>query len=376
MKRLMNRIKSDIEKQNITNKEIAKALGVSEALISNYFNLRNRISFVKFLDLINFVYGEEPEHIIKEFCLKTEKLENDREALEWCSLNSKGELVEIMINKVKNQDNKTQRTFALLYELLVDRYKCSLSPEEFLIRLEEIKMSGNVRQEAGVFINILSMYGHFDFKSSQVIKFYAKLAMTGLEKIANTFIKESYKIRINEMLAISSMKQQELEKSKQLCQLIITQQNEMRYPVIVNSIYCLLSELYVFSDYDKSLFYINKALLMTEKVNMKLYKRRRKDLEATHDFIKITNNDFSSLYLTDKAEQAHYFAKRGTVESRKTALRLLDELEHENGRLSLFQQYYKALALQDMELMRRTYEDFLRQGETYYAQLPFNELPD
>jgi hypothetical protein len=93
-------------------------------------------------------------------------------------------------------------------------------------------------------------------------------------------------------------------------------------------------------------------------------------LYATHDFIKITNGMYKNLYLTDKAEEAHYLSSQPDESSKERALYLLEEIAKERGKLSPFQIYYKALALGDMQLMRFAEKEFLKNGDLFYAQLP------
>lgn len=370
----MDKIKKDAIKLNLTNKTIAEKLGVSEGLVSNYFNVKNRISFGNFIELIDVVYGSKKDKLIDEFCQLTTKPENDREALEWCSLNAKFNIVESLINKINNKRGKSDQVLAKLYGLACRRYRFLISPEDFLLGLEEVKIGGNIGSEAAVFINILSMYGHLDFKTIKLVKFYSKLALSGMDNITNDSIRDSFNLRINEFMAINFMKQHEPEEAKEICFNFITEHNKKKYPLIITSLYCLLSELYVFTDFQKSTTYIEEALEMMKQDEMKAYTKRRRELEATHDFIRITNNKFDNLFLSDPAEKAHFYAKLGTEKSRSEALVVLEEISIKNNKLSLFQIYYKALALQDKELMRKSYEEFIKHGETYYATLPYQEI--
>lgn len=374
MKRLMERIKSDAEKRNITNIEIAKKLNVSKSQVSHYFNDNNRISFEKFLDLILLIYDEWDEELISRYCKVTDKPEHDREALEWCMLNSKHDLALFLIEKIKLKKDKKEQNLAGLYELLLRRYKGEFTPQQFLEELENIKVKGNMRKESIVFINILSVYGHGDFKNYKAVHFFAELAMKELRGIKNQFIKNAYEIRVNDCLAFSFKNMGHLKEAEDICLKCITEGNERYYPVVVNSMYCLLSEIYMFNNYEKSLHYINYALRMTEKENMKMYKKRKSDLESTHDFIKIVNRDYNGLFLNDPEEKAHYLARLGTTKSRREALHILSEIEKKNGGLSNFQKFYKALALNDKELMLEVYKGFLIQGVIYYSALPYKEI--
>lgn len=370
MKKMMESIKEDARKRKITNKEIANFLGISSGQVTHYFNLTNKIPFSKFTDLCQLIYEDEKDiepHLIK-YVEGISKKEYIREAAEWFSNNGKRELLEKVL-EVKGEDPLLK-----IYSLLLLRNKREIKAQEFYIRLDELRDQSFDYPEWKALIRIATLYAFWDLKSFSMIPFLAEEALKQTEEITNHYLKNSYRIRVLEVKAIVEMKRNNLDDAEKLAVEVI--QKEKENPLSANSMYSLLSEMYVFRDYEKSKEFINKALVQFSKLNLTRYSNRQGMLEATHDFINIYHDKTDFLYLTDPSEKAHYLARKCTADDKKKALEILNRIEKENYQLSSHQLYYKALCTGKKADMDKALNQFIINGDLFYSYLARETLAD
>lgn len=374
---LLLTIRKELARKGITQTELAKKIGVSVGTVNNYLKGVCRIKFFHFVKLITCIYDDDNkiEEMIWEFLkasqrmkIKNNKLEVVREGLEWSLHTGNMQLLEYF----SQEDTKlTDGELAKIYSLLAKRNKGYFRNSlEFYNELEKLKLNGYKRIESKILIRIASIYALFETQAFNLFFYEIKKAISLIEKVKNKYLKKAYMIRIKEALAVAYMLQNELTIAQKLCEEILGDDDAEHFPLTVCSIYLLLAQMNLFTDYEKSLEYIKKALTLHDNPRLSNEIRRRKRIEATHDFIKIVNRDFDGLFFTDRSEYAHFLAVQEETELNKQAIEILEELQKENGYLTPFQLFYKALALRSDHLMKKAEEEFLISGNIYYAQLP------
>lgn len=362
MKKVMDRIKERAKDRKLTYKRLAPYLGVSQSQVYNYFSSNYRISFTKFVKLSSILFNEqEVESLIDEYIQEPQKAEHIREAAEWANNNGKTKLLSKILRL--HQSDPIMK----LYQLLQKRSKQIIDPQSFYLDLENAGEWLNGTTEESVFRRICSLYAFADLRSYNMIPFNAAATMQAIGEIQNEYLRESYTSRVYESLAYSELKRNNLAEAEKIARMVIVEDRFDPFLLSRNYMLNLLSEIYVFSDYEASIAFSEAAINHFYLNRLEGNRKRRGILEATHDFVKIHHNEFSKLYLSDTAEQAHYFAK--TKESQK-ALVILEKLKEERGQLSPHQMYYKALATKKSEDMNSALEEFIKQGDTFYSLLP------
>lgn len=373
MKKLMLNIKTDQRKKGITNKVIAPKIKVSEGMVTNYYDLKNKIGGHKFAELISIIYENEEDkidHYLIEYAKSKNKDDHIIELLEWCHHNGK----KSVQREILKQHKKNENPLYLYYSLFLKRSEETILPEKFIIELENIKYQSNKTPEFKALGWIGLLYAYYDLHNFNMF-FLAEEALKEVLSIKNAknnfnFLKESLKVRIYEIHATGFFKENKINDAKDATLKLINLENINSYPRSLSFGLMLLSQIYAFDDYEKSLLYIRKAIFLFDQISDEKNVKRKSELEATHDFIKITNNDFNDLYLTDRAEEAHMLAKIGGEDNIKRSLALLEKINIKNGKLSNFQMYYKALALRNNEYMNEVLEIFIKSGDLYYSKLP------
>lgn len=363
---LLAPIQAELKKKNLVQSDLARKMGVSAESLSFYFSGENRIKFIPFLILVSEIFEHNHKIIVEQlklFIELTTKRENFKPCLEWSIQNGETELFELALKKEKELKYGLETVTA--YSLLMDRGLNKISPLDLFEKVEEMKFNGIKQMEIEILVSILSLYVFLDLRKYNTINLLSKSTLKKIEKMKKGYLKESYMIRVNEMLAISLMKEGNDEEAKHIANSLIDKVDPNFFPLPVNSMYSLLSELYVFSDYQKSLHYISKALNIFNIERFKGYKYRERMLKNTYDFIKITNNNFSDLYLIDEAETAYFLAKVGRS---KEALELIKKME-EQGPLSAHQLFYKFLATGEKNDLKSAEREFYRRGDFFYVKL-------
>lgn len=360
----MNIVEAEARKRKINNVEIAEFLGVSSTSITYYFSGENQMSYLKFIKLIYFIYGEYNRELIKRFCILSKK-NVDLPLLEWAYAIGDEEILSVLLRK-----RNTNKDSVFLYTLLLKRMQCEIKPLDLYKKIRGHKFDSK-KIEIELLTQTCMIYALIDMAAYGAIQHLAMDALEQANKIKDEDTRKSFKLRLKVLLAAGYLKNNEQQRAKQLTLNIVKDDlNKIRFPMYYNIALVYLGELYVFNDYRKSINYIKESLKMVEEGIIKNSPHRIKILKSTHDFIKIHYKDYEGLFLEDPAEQAHYYASLNTDKSRIKAVKILNELFSQNNELTNFQMYYQALALNNIDMMKRVMKAFYKSGDCYYSSLP------
>lgn len=364
-KSLFEAIQNDIKKRELHQSVIAKKMKTTATSLHYYLTNENKMKYIQYVEMLRLVYEDDYQSIndkIKIFVESSNKKGNARQCLEWSTHNGQQELFEIALKKEALVGSEET---VELYKLLMLRNTGKINTSDLFERVEDFKFNGVKQPENKMLLSILTLYVHLDLREYGSISKLALISLKKIRDIKDEFIQRAYEIRIKEMLAISLLKNGQIERAETVAFDIIENTNSEWFPLPVNSIYSLLAERYVFDNAKLSLKYINKAISMFENLEISGYVNRARMLRATHDFVKITNGIYDKLYLEDDAERAHYYAK--TLRS-KEALEIIKEIERK-GSLSPHQLYYKALATEKREDFKAAEKEFYKRSDMFYCRL-------
>lgn len=356
------------EKSGITKKEIAKKLDVSESTVTNLFKHRHKIKYMTFIELTRIVYGRYHHEYIRYFCMDSQ-LDIEREALEWAYSNSDMQVLKILINKasIKADIDPIVR----VYELQMKRLEKSISEQDFFEGVEEVFYTNkNLDLETLVLIGISTIYHLVDVAAYSAVAAKSQNTLKQINNVQSSYLKNAYSLRIKITLTVASMRSKQLDVAKELSEELAQQHVLEMFPLFYNNALICLSEIYVFTNKEKSFKYINQSVQLMNDGFIDENPRWKAVVKSTYDFVHIYHNDFQDLFFEEPAEKAHYYAKQLHITEREKALKILNEIEAENGGLSNFQSYYKALAMRDLKLMHKVKDKFYQSGDFYYVQLP------
>jgi transcriptional regulator with XRE-family HTH domain len=372
MNKIFIKLNNICENKNISITTLAEKLGLSVASVSNYFGGEQQMKFIKFVQLLDILIEDYKNKIdlIFRFCKDTPTLENDRVAIEWASNYSEFELQEYLITKMAA--NATNKTHAEPHKHLLKRNKKQISKQDFFDVVSNINKKSNKRPETEVLREISYIYSLWDLGVYNInlmiaLAEKAKGKIIEINSEDSQYIRDSYLIKINEMLANIHLKNNDVEKAREFAHGILSMDNREMFPSPLISTYRILAESYLLENPKTAIEYIDKSVDLLSKGSVELNNLKKEGIRSTSDFIRIYNRVYTNLYLDDKSERAHYHASKG--EGSK-AVGLLNEIEKEQGCLTPHQLYYKALALNSKTILKQSEKEFYGKNDFYYAQIP------
>ncbi|EJS61980.1 hypothetical protein ICU_05148 [Bacillus cereus BAG2X1-1] len=376
MQALLNKLHDDLFAMGITDGELAKQLQVGKSTISETFNGKRDMKFYQFSGALMCAYDDDHNlrrKMIMEYVnLNSEKdYGSFRETLEYTSYRGELELLHTMIEKEKDSLYAKNREAAIVYELLYKRSLERFNGDELLNQLEAVRKKVKY-VENNAMCDLLMCYLLYDTGNYRSILSYVKSAEEKVKQISvrkNRFIKSSYSHRIIEILSAIHLLRGNVNECREFSLELIEQcGNNPQFNIQRVNAFCNLGESYIFSDYDKSLKYLQESLEnLGEPFNQRL-KDKRKLIHQTMVFLKIYWDKPLESYLeVHPAEKAYLEIKSG---NNKKAEEILLSLLKSQGRLSAFQKFYLGLARNDRKLMEESLEIFEEKGNIFYSQLP------
>ncbi|PFP73369.1 hypothetical protein COK07_24135 [Bacillus thuringiensis] len=375
MQRLLNKLHDDLFAIGITDGELAKQLQVGKSTISETFSGKRDMKFYQFSGALMCAYNDNHDlrrKMIMEYVnLNSEKdYGSYRETLEYTSYRGELDLLNTMIEKEKGSSYAKNREAAIVYEILYKRSLERFNGDELLNQLEDVRK--NVKYvENSAMCDLLMCYVLYDTGNYRSILNYVKNAEEKVKQISvrkNRFIKSSYNHRIIEILSAIHLLRGNLTECREFSLKLIEQcGNNPQFNIQRVNAFCNLGESYIFSDYNKSLKYLQESLEnLGDPFNQRL-KAKKNLILQTMVFLKVYWDKPVGDLEVHPAEKAFLEIKLG---NNKKAEDILMDLLKIQERLSAFQKLYLGLARNDRKLMEESLEIFEKKGNIFYSQLP------
>lgn len=372
IKKMLSIIDQELKKKEIFRKDVAKRLGVSNGTVSNIFKQEHKISHMTFIELTRIAFGAYHHEFIKTFCREA-RFKVKVEAMEWAYANSDMDVLEILIEKDREQEKQQEdMSITAVYELQLQRLKGEITKEEFYRKSEIMKFDcKSMHIEKLILLNICSIYYFIDDHLYSSVWPQAKSLLTQVIRVENPYMQVAFSIRLKIALLYTGLRAKKYIECVEIGNELLNDETFLEmFPMYYNNVLVCLSEIYALSDYDKSIYYLNKAMGMVDEGFFESNSGWSYRIKSTSDFIHIHHNKFDEkLYLEALDEKAHFYAK-GNTEDKKKALEILGEIIQQDGELDEFGVYYKALALNDLDLMKQAIKLFYIAGDFHYAELP------
>lgn len=284
------------------------------------------------------------------------------------------------IQKKKKGNSKTVRinlNLIPLYKTLRERSENTITPKMYFEKVDKMRKKQKYTDDELVIILVLNtIYSFFDLGNYKMVNEYIQQLLPDILKIKCHTLRDSLLLRVKEMQVFVALHEDNVEKARELCFEIINDETNC-YVSTKSVAYCKIGESFVFSDFQKAKDYMEKSLaVIGNPVNRKLEIRREKVLN-TLLFLKIYHEkDLHTINLEDldEAEKAFLFVRLGENEK---AIKILRNLQNENGYLSSFQLYYMGLAIGGEEgkrYLEMSAESFSKSGDFFYIYLPKTAL--
>ncbi|MFC5775120.1 AimR family lysis-lysogeny pheromone receptor [Ectobacillus antri] len=390
MQKVFEKIKVGLEKQEISNRKLAKITKISHTAINKIMNGGYTPDFIVFIKIIQLAYPDDLEkqkESLRSYCEHMSPV-NTRIALEFLSMYGDVELLEevikkseILFDEVKKEKKRlskslhTNKQLVDLYSLLCKRSTMSISSKEYYVNVKDMLKSCKITSEEvkviSEFALIYSFMDSFDYK---VAREYTERLIPYIEQVKNSTLNRLYKFRAQEVLLNCYHRANDTEMTRMILQKIIDDADN-HYIGMLAGAYCVLGETYVFSDFTQAKLYMEKALEIIKVPTNKKLKTRKENIKTTLDFLYILHEiDLHLIQPTHPAEQAFLLAKLKRFDE---AIGLLEALLAKNGELSAIQHYYLGytyLKKGDTDISKIHFEEslekFKKTSDFFYIKLP------
>lgn len=349
--------------KKITWKDIAVAVKLSPSSLTNLKN-GTEMKFPTLLEIAKFVYQNDYITRFKRWCLSFESPKNICFALEYLAVNRQKKELDDLIKKIKeNRSDKKMQEWAEGYSILL-RYLEKENPVEIINSLRNFFPKCLEMKILSQITEVWCRYKLSDFLTMDAL---IQGMNHSIKNISEEFIRQSYSIRLKEALAyVSLYKFNDVKKTRMYAEEIFSSNTSATF---TTSASYLVGMSFLFDDYEKCLGYI-------ERHRELLIESGRLEEIAIIDscdipFIKNIWKKHNERPKTDDiSEIAHYEAVMG---DKGLAIELIDKAVSEKGN-SGFKYYYKALATNDPFLFMQALIEFNKNGDKFYANLPYQHL--
>jgi transcriptional regulator with XRE-family HTH domain len=353
----------DVFETKVTWTDIANVAGVSKGTISG-FKAGKELNFNSLWSIARFFSNKIKKDLLKDWCAYLNKPQNIKHALEFLALNHYTDQLESLIKKVrKEQTNRIVLDFADAYEILL----MHLRNDEIIDVLTCIGKYRPKSEETEVLATLIKINTLDRNREYKTMKSLMKGVKKSIDSIEDDYIKSCYKIRLMELESrILLFHENNPEKAREVANKIIFSEIGAR---LVSQSYYIIGMSFLYTDYDKCISNILKYREMSYDIG----RHDQVELIDNHDIPFIKNHWSKYLHrpeTSDISEIAHYEARKGNSGESLTLLEKAIEVDGESG----FKLYYKGLATNDPNDFMESLIMFVKKGDKFFAQLPYERL--
>jgi len=388
MQALLNKIHNDLYAAGITNEVLSELWGVAPSNVSRVFNGHTQISFSYLSNTLLRLYEDKVlrRDLVQKY-LQFAKPENIKEAMEYFSFRGEFEMLQELIAKEKERivlkreekeknDGKytpsTDEEWINVYQLIYRRHTEgeSFTLEDFDEELEEMRFEASTI-EMELLIDILRCQTSYQLRDYRTLLKRMKKIEKRLSKVKNKFLRASFSVRLKEgMNAVLLMDDKVLEIRKNSFELLKICNADLNFNIQKANAHYNIAESYIFENFVQSNYHFEKTLHILSKSSYNQeVTRKKKAIERTLNFLKIYHaKELDNLKGDlDYPEQAFLAIRQG---NHKLALKILGDIEKEKGYLNEFSTFYLGLAKNDVRLIEKSLEMFIKNNNNFYAKLP------
>lgn len=376
MWKALGQIEKELCVAGIRKNKLADHWGVKPSTVTKVFKGNTDISFgflSKTIILLN--KGIQVQgNILKDYIDVTNpKSENLREAMEDLALRGKFNLLIEVINSELQSKVSENKEFASVYLIIYKRYIGELNAKLYYKALHIASKSVKTI-EMELLTEILLCQAQYQTGNYTTLNERLKSIETKIDKISNKYLRECFKLRYREAIAVTSLQGGEVDEARNVCIKLIDDlewDNYFSFPKV--NAYLKLGESYVFSvgEYESSKYYLEKTLQVIGDRKVKAVEKKKEMVQHTLSFLKIHHDkEISDTDVVHPSELAYLMVKQGnTIGARE----ILNQIKSSTGELTDIQTAYLALTYEGAkreELMKQSLLMCQKSGNIFYSNLP------
>lgn len=367
----MNKLSAIKDNKKISNRRIAKIIGVSRTTIDNGLQGKTEeFKFEVFLKLVQNICDNvsEQRYFIRDFILSCKTPLNIRKVLCYCQAMGEFDLIKQLVRL--HEERQEVKKYIIPYKIQNKRNQNEARGQKLLNEIynNEFSMDSNCQ----AVLNILYMEAMYDKQNYNAIIPYADRLKVNIEEIDQQYIKECLQMKYKERLAYIYLMKNDIENCRKTCYEILD--SPMDISIIKATAWCCLGESYTFECIKTAAKYIKKAISLCEKIQVAQKDQKYLAFKTTLAHLYIANGfclDEIDFRFISKSELAFYECMYG---DKKKGMALYKELLESKEGLSPFQMYSYSKVNNDIMGMKKALELFELTGNVFYSQYVKREL--
>jgi hypothetical protein len=333
--------------------EIAKRCGYSSGSALGKILNNPEKEFEKFQSLILLV-KELWENEYIEMVIRYSKEVHVNKAtsqnlLEFFAHNRQFEALNNLLDRMDHSTNKKSLEWVKMYRMQY-KYELSQTKEEFNSLLNEINEIYVNSYELKTYKKMLSNYCFEQLEEYNMVKLLSSEIEEEVKQIENSFIKEMYTIRKNEIMSYNYLfVYNNPEKARECAEEIISSNAATAYKAYA---YYITGHSYLFTSYEKTIKYLNMSIDGYEKLNRQ---HDIKNILEKIEFVNIVWNKKTNVIQINpkEIEWKLYFEGVKNKDNKKLMLSLIEFIRNDNLFLA---------SLPKIELLKNGYDEDLIEG--------------
>lgn len=376
MWKALGQIEKELCVAGIRKNKLADHWGVKPSTVTKVFKGNTDISFgflSKTMILLNKGIQVQGNMLKNYIDVTNPKSENLREAMEDLALRGKFDLLIGVINSELQSKVSENKEFARVYLIIYQRYIGELNAKQYHKALY-VESKSVKTTEMEVLTEILLCQAQYQTGNYTALNERLKSLETKIDEISNKYLRECFKLRYREAIAVTSLQGGEVDEARSVCIKLLDElewDNFFSFPKV--NAYLKLGESYVFSEgeYETSKYYLEKTLQVIGNRKVKGIEKKKEMVQHTLSFLKIHHDkEISDSDVIHPGEMAYLMIRQGnTVGARE----LLNQIKSAAGKLTDVQTAYLALTYEGTkreELMKQSLLMCQKSGNIFYSNLP------
>jgi len=304
--------------------------------------------------------NETVKEMIRKYCMQSTSLDIQKKGMEFLYIHGYYNELKQLINKNKESDHASNRLWAKVYQITIDRRFGSFTPHE---SLQQIKQIHTEEPELRCIVEFSRVTIYYDLNQFNKIGNFLDIQHELFGAVQDRLLLSYFKIRLNQILMTYYLMRNEIIMARKYGYRVLNQSFSVGSKV---STHVKLGLSYTFDTYFQGMHHLQQALQIAKDHN--LLNIIRLIEQNSIPFLSAHFNKPEGITTTDKSEQAHLEIAKGNNEK---AIEILSELPLD----SPFTIYYLGKAKQDKDLLLQSYSYFIeKRSDYFFSRLPLNIL--
>ncbi|WP_106496077.1 AimR family lysis-lysogeny pheromone receptor [Lentibacillus sp. Marseille-P4043] len=340
--------------------EFPKADLAANSLISVSYD--GKLSLEQVILMLQQEHDDETVlQLTRKFCLQTTSDEISKKGMEFLYINGYFEDLQQLIDKNRESEYKSNREWAEVYQLVVNRRRQRIQTSRELLRQLSFYKTGD--PELSCVTEFLKIAIHFDLKEFGKIGNSLDKLSSLFDAVEDSLLLSYFHLRLYQNLFIYYWTRNELIMARKYAFRVLnkTTNNKTKVNMHIN-----LGLTYTFDTYFQGMYHFSEALKLAKKYhfNDSIHVVEQQNIP----FLSAHFNKFEGIKTDIKSEQAHLEIAKGNYTK---AITILNQIPMD----SPFKLYYLGVAKQDKDILLQSYNYFIgKRSDYFFSKLPLNQI--